>query len=212
MKTVVMHGKVIKPISPKVQYPEAVLWGCTHTQQQYGKHHARLDDWDAWFDLHPVEKTKFYPGIKALRPKTYDWYKTLPPGSRPLWMFEVDPSIPASVRFPRERILTAFPIEDDTGQTDVGHMLTCQVDWMMAHAILEGYEHIVLHGHGVSERPGHMVSHRGILYWIAVARGRGIRVTVHAPSWYRAPTRPYGITAGGWEHEHGLKAYRKRAA
>ncbi len=198
MRTVVLHGKVIKPISPRVEYPDADLWGCTHTQQQYEKHKATLDDWTAWWELHPIERTSFYQGVRHLRPKTLAWYQTLPGGSRPLWMLKKEPSIPASQAFPFDQVRKAFPIEDEVGLPSAG-MFTCQVDWMMAWAIIQGYEHIVLHGHGVSQKPDHMVAHRGILYWIAVARERGRRVTVKAPSWYRAPTKAYGIEAGGWK-------------
>lgn len=202
MKTVVIHGKVLKPISPKVQYPDADLWGCTHTQLQYRRMNASLDNWDEWFELHGVEPTSFYPGVRALRPKALAWYRTLPPNDRPLWMLDHYPDIPASQRFPIEEVMAAFPIEDDPGQPTTG-MWTCQVDYLMAFAILRKYDCIVLHGHGISQSPAHMASHFGILYWVAVARERGIQVTIHAPSWYRAPRRPYGIASGGWGREHG---------
>lgn len=198
MKTVIFLGKRHAPGSPRREYPGAELWGTTHSQESYERAYGRIDDWTSWWDLHPVERTPFYDGIKARRPKTYAWYQTLPAHDRPLWMLEVDPTIPASVRFPRERVQAAFPIEDEVGQVPVGGMFTCQVDWMMAYAILEGYEHIILHGHGVSQDPAHMAAHRGILYWVAVARTLGIRVTVLAPSWYRAPIKAYAVEAGGW--------------
>jgi hypothetical protein len=73
------------------------------------------------------------------------------------------------------------------------------IDLLMAYHILDGsYEHIVLHGHGVSRELAHMIDHVGILYWIAVARERGIKVTIVPPSWYLAPKNPYGISAGNW--------------
>lgn len=193
MKTVVIHGKVITPVSPKVQFPEADLWVCTHTQQQYAKHKAKLDDWDEWFEVHPVERTKFYEGVQIKRPKTLAWYRTLPANSRPLWMLTVDPTIPASRRFPLEEVERAFPKDP----SEDGMWWTCQVDYMIPYAMLRGYEHIVLHGHGVSTRPEHMLDHRGILYWIGFARGRGIRVTVLKPSWYRAPAKRYAYETGG---------------
>jgi hypothetical protein len=200
MKTVVIHGKVTKPISPKIEYPDAELWGCTHTQQQYAKHRARLDDWDAWFDLHPIDRTAFYPGIKQNRPGALAWYRTLPANDRPLWMLQAYPDIPASVAFPHERVRAAFPVFDDPKQSQPGGMFTCQVDYMVAYAILEGYEHIVLHGHGVNDvDPVHMAAHRGILYWVGYARGKGIKMTVLSPSWYRAPVKAYAIEAGGWQ-------------
>jgi len=198
VNTVVIHGKVIKPISPKVQFPGADLWCCTHTQQQYGKFKSRIDDWDEWFEVHLVERTPFYDGVRIKRPKTLAWYRTLPANGRPLWMMDVDSTIPASKRFPIEEIEAAFP--PDPGED--GQQWTCQVDYMIAFAILRGYQHIVLHGHGV--RHGrtaadmeHMLAHRGILYWIGFARGRRVRVTVLEPSWYRAPAKRYAYETGG---------------
>lgn len=198
MKTVVIHGKVLQPVSPLVEFPGADLWGCTHTQQQYAKRGGSLSDWSEWYELHPLDPTPFYDGVIALRPKTYHWYRTLPgpgqPGFRPVYMLEHDDRIPASVRFPLEDVEAHFAPDVDEGS----RMWTCQVDYLMAYAIRRGYERIVLHGHGVSERPEHMVAHRGILYWIAVARTLGIRVTVLPPSWYRAPVKRYAYETGGW--------------
>ena len=196
MKSVIFMGKRKGHGSPRDKWPDAELWGVTHSNQKYGKY-GYITDWSQWWDLHPVNDTPHYRGIKAKRPKTYAWYQTLPgpnsPGYRPVWLLEKDPTIPASVVFPWERMVDAFRIHDEPGT-----WFTCQVDWMMAYAILEGYERIILAGHGVSLDPNHMVAHRGILYWVAVARERGIEVTVQPPSWYRAPEKPYGVAAGGF--------------
>jgi len=160
-----------------------------------------ITDWSSWWDLHPLNPTPFYRGIKAKRPNTYSWYRTLPgpgdPGYRPLFLLDdclqEKPPIPAAVVFQWRRVLEAFP----PAPGENGSWLTCQVDWMFGHAILEGYEHIILHGHGVSMEPAHMVAHRGVMHWVTLARERGIRVTIVPPSWYIAPEKPYGVAAGG---------------
>lgn len=196
-KSVIFLGKRKAPGSPREQWPEAELWGTTHSNQKYSRKHGAVTDWSSWWDLHPFHATTFYQGIKAKRPQTYAWYQTLPgpsePNYRPLWLLEHDPTIAAGVLFPWQRVLESFP--PAPGET--GQWFTCQVDWMMAYAILEGYQHIILHGHGVSQDPQHMVAHRGILHWVTLARERGVQVTVVAPSWYRAPEQPYGVAAGG---------------
>lgn len=195
-KAVIFLGKRRNSASPKAQWPHAELWGTTHSNQKY-KRHGQILDWSAWWDLHPIGPTPFYRGIREKRPETLAWYKALPgpgaPNYRPLWLLEKDPSIPAGVVFPWQFVMDQFRIDGEAGT-----WFTCQVDWMAAYAILEGYKHIILHGHGVSHEPQHMVAHRGILYWIAVARERGIKVTVVPPSWYLAPPEPYGVAAGGW--------------
>ena len=200
MKEVIFLGKRTKAGSPRKFWPTADLWGVTHSNQKYAKRHGQIDDWTEWWDIHPINSTPFYKGIKAKRPKTFDWYKTLPgpgaPNYRPLWLLDDAalevPPIPAARVFDWREVFDAFPIDGE-----IGRWFTCQVDWMFGAAILRRYEHIILHGHGVSLDPRHMVAHRGILYWLAVARERGIKVTIMPPSWYLAPEKPYAIAAGG---------------
>lgn len=205
MKTVIFLGKRTAAGSPLAQWPGAELAGTTHSNQKYRRRCGEITDWSSWWDLHPFNETRFpghppsvYEGIKKRRPATYRWYQTLPgpdqPGYRPLWLLELDPTIPAGVRFPVEEVLDAFPIRNGNGS-----FYTCQVDWMMAFHILRGYEHIILHGHGVSEDPTFFAKHRGVIHWVTLARERGIQVTINAPSWYLAPKRAYGIASGGWE-------------
>lgn len=204
MKSVIFLGKRHAPGSPRAQWPEAELWGTTSSNVKYAnkrdKHNrviGTVDDWTEWFDLHPFNPVPGYAGIKRQRPSAYRWYQTLPgpnqPGYRPLWLYELDPTIPAGKLFPTQRVLDAFKIEGESGG-----FFTCMVDLLFAYAILEGYEHIILHGHGVSRELQHMISHVGILYWIALARERGIKVSVIPPSWYIAPKNPYGVSAGNW--------------
>jgi hypothetical protein len=194
-REVILLGKRRNPGSPREQWPGAELWGTTSSNQKYAKKHGEIRDWTSWWDLHPVFPTPFYKGIKALRPETYRWYQGLPgpghPKYRPVWMLEIDPTIPASVAFPWREVL------EWARQPEGGAWFTCQVDWMMAWALHERYEHIILHGHGVSREFQHMAAHRGILHWVAVARERGCKVTIIPPSWYIAPEQPYGVAAGG---------------
>lgn len=204
MKAVIFLGKRMEPGSPRKRWPGAELWGTTDSNVKYARKRNKkgvvigtVDDYTAWWDVHPLNPVPGYEGIKRKRPAAYRWYQSLPgpgrPGYRPLWLAELDPTIPAGVLFPKQRVLDAFSIDGEAGG-----WFTCQVDLMMAYAILEGYQHIVLHGHGVSRELKHMIDHVGILYWIAVARERGIKVTVVPPSWYLAPKNPYGISAGEW--------------
>lgn len=211
MNTVVIHGKVRPDLrSPLAKYPGADLWCCTHTQQQYAKQGRTLDVWESWHDYHPIDPTPWYVGIIKRRPETYRWYQTLPgpgePGFRPLYMFEADKRIRASVPIPWQEILDRWP----PAPGEQGQWFTCQVDWMIPHAMLRGYKRIVLDGHGVSQQPEHTIAHRGILYWIAIARASGVEVIVNAPSWYRAPDQPYGLRAGGWTPDATLAPRRSR--
>jgi hypothetical protein len=194
VKTVIFLGKRTSREDPLTRYPGAELWGTTHSNQRWAPKYGTIDSWHAWWDLHPFDPVPGYAGIKRNRPKTYRWYQGLPgpgkPGYRPLYLTELDPTIPAGVLFNKERILAAFDVHPK--------FYTCQVDVMLAHSILEGYEHIVLHGHGTKFEHKHMIDHCGVLVWMTIARERGIKVTILPPSWYIGPKQPYGISAGNW--------------
>lgn len=78
MRTVILLGKRKQPGSPREMWPTAELWGTTNSNQKYAKKHGMVTDWTAWWDLHPVNPTSFYAGIKARRMDAYQWYQTLP--------------------------------------------------------------------------------------------------------------------------------------
>lgn len=196
MKEVIFLGKRKAAGSPLAQWPNAHLCGTTHSNQKYAKRYGTVDDWHSWWDTHPFNAIPGYKGIKLQRPATYRWYQTLPgpgqQGYRPLWLAELDPTIPAGTLFPTREVLEHFG-------PDLCRWFTCQVDLMMAYHIMMGYEHIILHGHGIGREPSHMVDHVGVPVWITVARERGIRVTIVPPSWYLGQNKPYGVTLGGWD-------------
>ena len=207
MKTVIFLGKRRQRGSPTAQFPGAELWGTTHSNQKYARKYGTVDDWHAWWDLHPFEPVPGYDGIKKRRHSTYEWYKTLPgpgqPGYRPLWLAELRPEIPAGVLFPKQDIFEQLRVPRETLR-----WFTCQVDLMMAYAIVKGYEHIILHGHGCkfgrrTSEMEHMIDHCGVLVWMTLARERGIQVTVLEPSWYVGMKRPYGVSPQGWGNLYG---------
>jgi hypothetical protein len=201
MKSVVFLGKRRERGSPKSRYPGAELAGTTHSNQKYARRFGTVDDWDSWWDLHPFDPVPGYEGIKKRRPKTYLWYQTLPgpgePGYRPLWLAELDPTIRAGKLFPKHQILEELQVSPETRR-----WFTCQVDLMMAYYIVNGYEHIILHGHGTKFEPTHMVDHCGVLVWMTLARERGVKVTILPPSWYLGMNKPYGISMDGWAKLH----------
>ena len=192
-KSVILHGKKISELSPRHGREQCELWGVTRSNQRYWD--GKLTDYTRWFDLHWIQARKSptnhkWPGLKNRRPLTWEWYQQQDP-SRPIYLQEVVPSIPASVRFPIEDVLAAFP-------GDLG-VWTCQVDLMMAFAIMEGFEQIILNGIGVGDRASYQVLHRGIIHWIAVARCRGIEVIVEAPSVYATSPLVYGYDFIGYD-------------
>lgn len=192
-KTVIIHGKRVSEQSPKVRWPHAELWGVTRCNVLYWR--ESLTDWDRWFDLHPVQETAFHKGILIKRPEAWSWYCRQQDG-RPIYLLETHPDVPASVAFPRQRIQDRF-----------GTRFTVSVDWMIALAIDEGFQRIVLNGIGTRFAPAFQYSHKGIVYWLGYAEGAGVDVVIEGPSCYRAPTSVYGYEAAApvWQSDQPLE-------
>lgn len=187
-KTVILHGKRVSELSPKLRWPHAELWGVTRCNVVYWR--ESLTDWDRWFDIHPVEATSYHRGILAKRPEAWAWY-TRQPAGRPIYLTEVHPDVPASVAFPRQWV-------QDTLQTT---RFTVSVDWLIGLAICEGFQRIVLNGIGTRMEPDFRYAHQGILYWLGYAEGSGIDLVIEGPSCYATPTKVYGYEAAApaWE-------------
>jgi hypothetical protein len=66
---------------------------------------------------------------------------------------------------------------------------------------MEGFQRIVLNGIGTRMEPTYQYAHKGILYWIGFARGRGVEVLIEGPSCYAEPEKVYGYELGApvWE-------------
>jgi len=184
MKSVIIHGKRVSLESPKTGRPDAELWGVTRSNTQFWN--GQLTDWTRWFDLHPIERTTYYPGVRNIRPKTLWWYAKQG-ATKPIYLLKAIPEVVASVTFPLDAVLKEFPREK--------HWYTCQVDYMIPFAILEGFTHIILNGIGVNKMPEYLQRHAGIPYWIGLARGMGIDIEVDPPSVYRTPPTLYGYEA-----------------
>lgn len=182
-KTVIIHGKRVTELSPKLRWPHAELWGVTRCNVLYWR--ESLTDWDRWFDIHPVESTDYHRGILAKRPEAWAWYCRQPVG-RPIYLTEPHPDVPASVAFPRQMV-------QDTLQTT---RFTVSVDWMIGLALCEGFRRIVLNGIGTRFEPDYQYAHKGIAYWIGRAEGAGVELIVEGPSCYASPEQVYGFECG----------------
>jgi len=182
-KTVIITGKKVTSRTPTQRWPGAELWGVTRCNVLYW--HESLTDWTRWFDIHPVEPTDYHRGIRAKRPEAWEWY-TRQDTTRPIYLLEPHPEVPASVAFPRERVQTALQ----------STRFTVSVDWMIGLAICEGFQRIVLNGIGTRFEPDFQFAHQGILYWIGFAEGRGVEVVIEGPSCYAMPEKVYGYEVG----------------
>lgn len=117
---------------------------------------------DRWFDLHPPNC--FQTPVKCGR-RYYDWLKGL---TVPVYMQKHYPEIPASVRYPRERIQAEWPTVPFGSQTA----------WMIALALAEGYTHIGLFGIHYQHASEYEEQRANAELWVGVALGRGAHVVI----------------------------------
>lgn len=162
--------------SPRFHYPDAELWLQSTSARAW---QWTIYDWSRWFDIHTIEPQSFYPGIRIMRPDVLDWYHKQ--GSeRPIYFTTHYPQILASRAYPIERITAQF------GASYFG----CQLDYMGALALEEGFDRWILYGIGqpyVQDRQGqkarHWLAHHGtFLYWLRLAQARGVEIVLDTPA------------------------------
>lgn len=133
---------------------------------------------DRVFDLHPPHC--FQTARKCGRMDYYGWLKSL---TVPVYMQEKYPEIPASVRYPRERIQAEWPLVAFGSQTA----------WMIALALSEGYTHLGLYGIHYDAEPERDEQRRNAELWVGIAYGRDVHVVIpQGCPIARTPTDLYG--------------------
>lgn len=197
MRTVIIHGKKVSERSPRFGRDECDLWTVTRAICRFWQ--GKLDDWTEHYDLHPLVQTGRFAGIPERRPDAWEWYLAQD-GTRPIYLQAPEaahPSqqaeamrrfnlVPGAVRFPIREIQAAFPINGEPNRWFVE-----QAGMMIAKAVMEGREHIILNGIGCVNSLEFERAHRSILYWIGFARGRGVRVDIEGPSIFHTPAAIY---------------------
>jgi hypothetical protein len=175
-KAVILGGFRHTVESPRMHDPEAELWLQSTSARAWD---WTLYDWSRWFDIHHIEPQSFYPGIRMLRPDVLAWY--LKQGrERPIYFTHRYQEIPASRAYPIRRITERFGL---------GYF-GCQLDYMGALALDEGFDRWILYGIGqpytadrTSARARHWLAHHGtFLYWLRLARARGVEIVLDTPA------------------------------
>jgi len=170
MKSVILGGYRHTVESPRYHFPEAELWLQSTSARAWD---WVLFDWSRWFDVHTVEPQSFYPGIKAMRPDVLAWYHKQ--GSeRPIYMTERYPAIMASRAYPIDTITQEFGAD----------YFGCQLDYMAALALHEGFDRWILYGIGqpyCHERTSDAAQkwwyfHGTFMYWLRLANARGVEI------------------------------------
>lgn len=164
-KRVALVGKAEGRLVAPWGEPGWEIWGLNDLVDREG--HPRLGAHTRYFQLHPPHYLKVhYPdGIVDL---DHNWSEKT---SVPLYMDRHYKLYPDSVAYPREEV---------EALTARGWYHAISFDWMLALAILEGFEEVRLCGITIVTFPimnGEPISARSAMeYWIGVAEARGIRV------------------------------------
>ena len=116
---------------------------------------------DRIFDLHPKH---VWQGKKHWH-KDYKTYLATCPV--PIYMQEHYKSVPQSIRYPRERILSEFR-----------RYVTSQTGWMIALALTEGVTHLGFFGIHYSHKDERGWQLACAEYWVGLAEGRGVQIVI----------------------------------
>ena len=167
MKTVRIYGSSRNLREAPARTPDVEVWLANNTTTVLLRHPPAINEWTRWFNLHAKQ------WMVGTYPAAYQYYQTKAEG-RPIYFQKADPDVPTSVAFPRKEVQAAFAVE---GQPN--HYFTCSVCWLIAFAILEGFERIELWGFELRDtKPGsaYRFERPCFAYWVQVAKERGCDV------------------------------------
>lgn len=157
---------------------------------------------DRAFEIHPEavwrEQTHKKPYLKWLQRCAY-----------PLYMLEKFPDIPASVRYPRERIFGEC--RSMIGRVHFGST----GDFMVALALAEGVTHLGLFGmHYVDpvkdgDRFEQLVAFK---FWLGVAAGKGVHLVIpDGNPIFETPREVYGLESHATSEKYRTRLQREQA-
>jgi len=144
---------------------------------------------DRLFEMHPVWMQAKSKKPEYVKPREH-WAWLQANTGIPVYMQEARPEIPAALRYPIEdvtRLLAGW-----TRSGEPMHLFTSSVDYMLALAILEGFDRIELIGIEMSSDSEYRYQREGYAFWHGFALGRGIEVVQHEPTRLLYKPRRYG--------------------
>lgn len=170
MKTVHIYGAARNLREAPAPDPGVEVWLSNSPTTTMVRCPRAMDYWTRWFNLHSREHmVKTYPAGF--------YYYGHHPAQKPVYLQKVQPDVPSSVVFPRENIQAMFATAKGPNR-----YFTCSACWLIAFAILEGFERIEMWGFELRDtKPGGVYAFERpcVAYWIQQARDHGISV------WYQ---------------------------
>jgi hypothetical protein len=155
--------------------PSWEFWGHASSRAWYGR------QMDRYFDLHP--RSCWTRGGK----KSAAYPKWLAKNLVPIYMQDRYEEVPASIKYPKGRILTEF------SSAHQRHYFANHLAWMVALALTEGVTHVGLFGINYSAQSEYERQRGSAEYWLGQCDARG--VIVHLPEkcdLLRDPVSLYG--------------------
>lgn len=148
------------------------------------KYCARVD---RYFDLHPKQ---IWGQPKKWDPHYFQW---LARNRIPIYMQQKYPEVPASIRYPKERVLAEFR-----------RYSTSTTTWMIALALIEGVTHLGFFGIHYQHDSEYGTQRAGCEYWMGVAEGRGVHLVIpEGNPILSEPAKLYGYESHHEGHLHG---------
>jgi hypothetical protein len=159
---------------------------------------------DRYFDLHP-KACWTRGGRKGTR-----YPKWLASNTVPIYMREHFADVPASVKYPKGRILLEF--------ADARGYFTNHVSWMIALALTEGVSTLGLFGVNYGTEGEYQTQRGSAEYWLGRAAGMGVRIVLPEQcTLLREPALLYGYeshdeTTGALREEYKAKKFKPEEA
>ena len=171
MRTVRIYGTARNVRESPAEVPPGVeVWLANSPTTVKLRCPRSITQWTRWFNLHSRKH------MEGTYPAGFHYLKTGADG-RPVYLLKKWADVPTSVAFPRERIQAEFATAKGPNR-----YFTCSICWLIAFAILEGFERIELWGFELRDtKPGSAFAYERpcFAYWVQMARDRGVAV------WYQ---------------------------
>jgi len=123
---------------------------------------GQLRRFTRWFQIHPRSD---YEANHEPELGHAEWLKTCP---IPVYMEQVWPDIPTSIRFPRDEIVQKLGYD----------YFTSSIAYMVTLAIYEGYEEIRLYGIDMASDSEYILERTCLEFWLGYAHAKGIQVVL----------------------------------
>jgi len=149
---------------------------------------------DRLFDLHRKECWTRRGKISGKYPQF------LAKNTVPIYMQERHEEVPASVRFPKERVMQEYP----------HRYYTNHVAFMIALALTEGITHLGLFGINYGHETEYGTQRGSCEFWLGIAMGKGVQIVLPPETTLlRDPPELYGYESHD-EHAQLVPSYRPK--